>query len=54
VDPARVYNIEDARAFLSGPGVDVDATGSQVAGTFMSSFIRAVKPTPYFAPGCCG
>ena len=49
IEPTRVYNIEDARAFLSGQGVDVDAIASQVEGKFMSAFIRATKPA-----GCCG
>jgi hypothetical protein len=53
VEPTRVYNIEDARAFLSGQGVDVDAIATQVEGNFMSAFIRAVKPASCCAPGCC-
>lgn len=44
VEPTRVYDIEDARAFLSGRGVDVDAMAAQVEGKFMSAFIRARKP----------
>jgi ubiquinone/menaquinone biosynthesis C-methylase UbiE len=44
IEPTRVYNIEDARAFLSGKGVDVDAIGPQVEGKFISGFVRAVKP----------
>jgi len=53
MEPTRVYNIEDARAFLGGQGVDVDAIAPQVDGKFMSSFIRAVKPAGCCAPGCC-
>jgi len=52
VEPTRIYRIEDARAFLAGQGVDVDAIAPQVDGKFMSAFIRATKP-----PGgrsCCG
>ena len=49
----RVYNIEDARTFLSGQGVDVDAIAPQVEGKFMSAFIRAVKPAACCGPGCC-
>jgi len=44
IEPTRVYNVEDARAFLSGQGVDVDAIAPQVQGKFMSAFIRATKP----------
>src|SRR5580658_4796513 len=53
VEPTRVYNIEDARTFLSGQGVDVDAIALQVEGKFMSAFIRATKPANCRAPGCC-
>ena len=44
IEPTRVYNIEDARAFLSTEGIDVDAIAPQVEGKFMSAFIRAGKP----------
>ena len=44
IEPTRVYNIEDARQFLTGEGIDVDAIAPQVEGKFMSAFIRAVKP----------
>jgi len=53
IEPTRVYNIEDARAFLSGQGVDVDAVAPQVEGKFMSAFIRAVKPAACCTPSCC-
>jgi arsenite methyltransferase len=45
IEPTRVYDIEDARQFLSAQGIDVDAIAPQVAGKFMSAFIRAQKPT---------
>ena len=44
VEPTRIYRIEDAREFLSGEGIDVEAIAPQVDGKFMSAFIRAVKP----------
>jgi SAM-dependent methyltransferase len=53
IEPTRVYNIEDARAFLSGRGVDVDAMAPQVEGKFMSAFVRAVKPAACCDSGCC-
>jgi arsenite methyltransferase len=53
IEPTRVYNIEDARTFLSGQGVDVDTLAPQVDGKFMSAFIRASKPTNCCAAGCC-
>ena len=54
IEPTRVYSIEDARAFLSGQGIDVDAMAPAVEGKFMSAFIRATKPASCCAPGCCG
>jgi arsenite methyltransferase len=53
IEPTRVYNIEDARRFLSGQGVDVEAMAPLVEGKFMSAFIRATKPASCCAPGCC-
>jgi SAM-dependent methyltransferase len=53
IEPTRIYDIEDARAFLNGRGVDVDAIAPQVQGKFMSAFIRATKPASCCAPGCC-
>jgi arsenite methyltransferase len=53
IEPTRVYDIEDARTFLNGQGVDVDAIAPQVQGKFMSAFIRATKPANCCAPGCC-
>jgi arsenite methyltransferase len=55
VEPTRIYRIEDAREFLSGKGIDVDAMAKEVDGKFMSAFIRAVKPgnAACCAPACC-
>ena len=53
VDPTRVYRIEDARAFLSGQGMDVDAIASDIDGKFMSAFVRAVKPKSCCSTDCC-
>jgi len=53
IEPTRVYQIEDARRFLSEKGVDVDAIASQVNGRFMSAFVRAIKPASCCATGCC-
>jgi arsenite methyltransferase len=54
IEPTRVYDIEDARAFLSSEGIDVDAIAPQVQDKFMSAFIRATKPAAACcAPGCC-
>jgi arsenite methyltransferase len=54
IEPTRVYNVEDAREFLSGQNIDVDAIAPLVEGKFMSAFVRAVKPKACCAPGCCG
>ncbi len=53
IEPTRVYSIEDARTFLTGQGVDVDAMAAQVEGKFISAFIRASKPAACCSPGCC-
>ena len=44
VEPTRVYNVEDARQFLTEAGVDVDAIAPQVNNKFFSAFVRANKP----------
>jgi SAM-dependent methyltransferase len=51
VEPTRIYRVEDARAFLSGQGIDVDLIAPQVDGKFMGAFIRARKPATH---SCCG
>jgi arsenite methyltransferase len=51
IEPTRVYSIEDARQFLAGEGIDVDAIAPQVENKFMSAFIRAQKPA---SKECCG
>src|SRR5580704_2440329 len=56
IEPTRVYRVEDAREFLSGQNIDVDAIAPQVDGKFMSAFVRAVKPQrkePCCGPTCC-
>jgi SAM-dependent methyltransferase len=53
LEPTRVYKVEDAREFLAGQGLDVDAMAAQVDGKFMAAFVRAEKPKSCCAPGCC-
>ena len=61
VEPTRVYDVGDAREFLTGKGIDVDALAPQVQGKFMSAFVRARKRGPTktaeygacCAPSCC-
>jgi SAM-dependent methyltransferase len=53
IEPTRIYDVEDARAFLSTEGIDVDTIAPEVEGKFMSAFIRAAKPAGCCGPGCC-
>jgi 2-polyprenyl-3-methyl-5-hydroxy-6-metoxy-1,4-benzoquinol methylase len=56
VEPTRVYNVEDARQFLTNAGVDVDAIAPQVNEKFFSAFVRANKPEAKATccqSGCC-
>ena len=55
IEPTRVYRLEDAREFLSGQNIDVDAIAPQVDGKLMSAFVRAVKPqqNTCCGPTCC-
>jgi arsenite methyltransferase len=52
LEPTRIYRTEDAREFLTGQGIDVDALALQVDGKFLSAFVRAMKPAAENA--CCG
>ena len=54
IEPTRVYDMNDARQFLAGRGLDVDVIAPQVAGKFMSAFIRAEKPWAEKPKMCCG
>lgn len=51
VETWRIYQIEDARTFLSESGVDVDRIAPQVEGKIASAFVRAQRPE---AKVCCG
>ena len=51
IEPWRVYDVNDARGFLTDSGIDADAIAPQVEGRFASAFIRATKPA---AKSCCG
>ena len=52
-EATRVYQVEDARDFLAGTGLDVDAIASQLEGRVVSAFVRASKPAAA-AKTCCG
>jgi len=51
VESWRIYKLDDARAFLTDSGVDVDRMAPQVEDRFASAFVRARKPEP---KTCCG
>ncbi len=44
VEPTRIYEFEDARAFLSGAGLDSEVLAREVSGCVMGAFVRARKP----------
>jgi ubiquinone/menaquinone biosynthesis C-methylase UbiE len=51
VEPWRVYQVEDAKQFLSETGLDVNEVAAQVEGKIASAFVRASKPEK---AACCG
>jgi arsenite methyltransferase len=51
IETTRVYDVEDARAFLTDSGLDIDAIAPMVSGRVTSAFVRARKPEP---AACCG
>ena len=55
LDPWRVNQINDARAFLADASVDVDHIAPEVDGKVASAFIRARRPETKAccAPICC-
>ena len=44
IEPTRVYDIREARQFLTAQGIDAEAAAREVEGRFMSAFVRARKP----------
>jgi len=69
IEPTRVYQADDAAAFLAGSGLDIETFSREIDGRFMSGFVRATKPgakskkalrelaqndgEACCAPGCC-
>src|SRR4051794_40784132 len=68
IEPTRVYRAEDAAAFLTNTGLDVEQFSRDIDGKFMGAFVRATKPAlakklmplaaaasgeACCAPGCC-
>jgi arsenite methyltransferase len=55
VEPTRVYQVEEAREFLTAAGLDADVVGPQIENKFISAFVRAIKPAAAACdcpPGC--
>ena len=56
IEPTRVYEFADAKAFLADSGLDIEVLAHEVSGRVMGAFIRAQKPkaTACCGPDCCG
>lgn len=55
IEPTRIYQVEEAREFLTAAGLDAETVGPQIKDKFMSAFIRAKKPVQAACdcpPGC--
>jgi SAM-dependent methyltransferase len=46
IEPTRIYRVDDARAFLEGAGLDIEAVATAIDGRFMGAFVRGTKPGP--------
>ena len=49
----RTYDVDDAREFLAGSGLDADTIAREVDGRVASAFVRAQKPRACCASDCC-
>jgi arsenite methyltransferase len=59
IEPTRIYQFEDARAFLGGTGEELEVLARNVSGRIMGAFVRATKPLHSrdelpVASACCG
>src|SRR2546425_4327900 len=45
VEPTRIYEFDDARAVLTGAGLDAEVLAREVGGRVMGAFVRARKPS---------
>jgi SAM-dependent methyltransferase len=63
IEPTRIYEFEDARAFLGAGGEDLEVLAREVSGCVMGAFVRATKPakaslkvkeSSCCGPDCCG
>ncbi|HEV2292059.1 MAG TPA: arsenite methyltransferase [Gemmatimonadales bacterium] len=56
IEPTRIYEFEDAKAFLGSAGFDSEVLAREVGGRVMGAFVRATKPAAAkcgCGPGCC-
>ncbi len=55
IEPTRIYEFADAKAFLADAGLDTEVLAHEVSGRVMGAFIRARKPEPATCcgPSCC-
>ncbi len=44
IEPTRVYEMDDAKAFLEGSGLNIESMAREVSGRVMGAFVRARKP----------
>jgi ubiquinone/menaquinone biosynthesis C-methylase UbiE len=44
IEPTRIYEFEDAEAFLGGAGEGLEVLAREVSGRVMGAFVRATKP----------
>ena len=44
IEPTRIYEFEDAEAFLAGAGEGLEVLAREVSGQVMGAFVRATKP----------
>ena len=56
IEPTRIYQLEDAQAFLGVAGEELEILASDVSGRVMGAFVRATKPLAAreTAASCCG
>lgn len=44
IEPTRIYEVEEAHAFLAAAGLDADRIAAEVDGRLMAAFVRGRKP----------
>jgi arsenite methyltransferase len=58
IEPTRIYEFEDAKAFLGVAGEELEVLAREISGRVMGAFVRATKPAAVLpvaaAKACCG